>query len=45
MLVLGKQPDKSLLEKDEFNIDTMLQGPEVTPEMKKDILASLEDYV
>lgn len=44
MLVLGKQPDKSLLEKDEFNIDWMLQGPEVTPEMKKDILASLEDY-
>ena len=44
MLVLGKQPDKSLLEKDEFNIDWMLQGPEVTPEMKKDILTSLEDY-
>lgn len=44
MLVLGKQPDKSLLEKDEFNIDWMLQGAEMTPELKKDIMESLADY-
>lgn len=44
MLVLGRKPEKTALEKDEFNIDWMLQGPEVTPEMKKDIMESLADY-
>lgn len=44
MLVLGRKPEKTALEKDEFNIDWMLQGPEVTPEMKKDIMDSLADY-
>lgn len=44
MLVLGRKPEKTELEKDEFNIDWMLQGPEVTPEMKKDIMDSLADY-
>lgn len=44
MLVLGRKPEKTALEKDEFNIDWMLQGPEVTSEMKKDIMESLADY-
>lgn len=44
MLVLGRKPEKTALEKDEFNIDWMLQGPEVTAEMKKDIMDSLADY-
>jgi len=44
MLVLGRKPEKTALEKDEFNIDWMLQGPEVTLEMKKDIMESLADY-
>lgn len=44
MLVLGRQPEKTLLEKDEFNIDWMLQGTEMTPELKKDIMDSLADY-
>lgn len=44
MLVLGRKSEKTALEKDEFNIDWMLQGPEVTPEMKKDIMDSLADY-
>lgn len=44
MLVLGRKPEKTALEKDEFNIDWILQGPEVTPEMKKDIMYSLADY-
>lgn len=44
MLVLGRQPEKTLLEKDEFNIDWMLQGAEMTPELKKDIMESLADY-
>lgn len=44
MLVLGRKPEKTALEKDEFNIDWMLQGSEVTPEMKKDIMDSLADY-
>lgn len=44
MLVLGKQPEKTMLEKDEFNIDWMLQGAEMTPELKKDIMESLADY-
>ena len=44
MLVLGKQPEKTMLEKDEFNIDWMLQGTEMTPELKKDIMESLADY-
>ena len=44
MLVLGRKPEKTALEKDEFNIDWMLQGPEVTLEMKKDIMDSLADY-
>lgn len=44
MLVLGRKPEKTALEKDEFNIDWMLQGPEVSPEMKKDIMDSLADY-
>lgn len=44
MLVLGRKPEKTALEKDEFNIDWMLQGPEVTSEMKKDIMDSLADY-
>ena len=44
MLVLGRKPEKTALEKDEFNIDWMLQGPEVTDEMKKDIMESLADY-
>lgn len=44
MLVLGRKPEKTALEKDEFNIDWMLQGPEATPEMKKDIMDSLADY-
>lgn len=44
MLVLGRKPEKTALEKDEFNIDWMLQGHEVTPEMKKDIMDSLADY-
>ena len=44
MLVLGRKPEKTALEKDEFNIDWMLQGLEVTPEMKKDIMESLADY-
>lgn len=44
MLVLGRKPEKTALEKDEFNIDWMLQGPEVAPEMKKDIMDSLADY-
>lgn len=44
MLVLGRKPEKTALEKDEFNIDWMLQGPEVTAEMKKDIIDSLADY-
>ena len=44
MLVLGRQPEKTMLEKDEFNIDWMLQGAEMTPELKKDIMESLADY-
>ena len=44
MLVLGRKPEKTALEKDEFNIDWMLQGPEMTAEMKKDIMDSLADY-
>lgn len=44
MLVLGRQPEKTMLEKDEFNIDWMLQGAEMTPELKKDIIESLADY-
>lgn len=44
MLVLGRQPEKTMLEKDEFNIDWMLQGVEMTPELKKDIMESLADY-
>lgn len=44
MLVLGRKQEKTALEKDEFNIDWMLQGPEVTAEMKKDIMDSLADY-
>lgn len=44
MLVLGRKPEKTALEKDEFNIDWILQGPEVTLEMKKDIMESLADY-
>lgn len=44
MLVLGRQPEKTMLEKDEFNIDWMLQGTEMTPELKKDIMESLADY-
>ena len=44
MLVLGRQPEKTMLEKDEFNIDWMLQGAEMTPELKKDIMDSLADY-
>lgn len=44
MLVLGRQPEKTMLEKDEFNIDWMLRGVEMTPELKKDIMESLADY-
>lgn len=44
MLVLGRQLEKTMLEKDEFNIDWMLQGVEMTPELKKDIMESLADY-
>lgn len=44
MLVLGKQPEKTKLDKDEFNIDWVTNGQEVTPELKKDIMDSLADY-